>query len=484
MQRPAQILPTAVLAAFGFVMSPALLADSAIDPDQEVMEPAGEGIPGQEQQQQEQLQIDLGDPEEQLPLDDLRQFTEVFERIKRGYVEEISDRELLEKAIEGMLSGLDPHSAYMQPDALSDLEESTTGEFGGLGIEVGMEDGYVRVIAPIDDTPAHEAGLQPGDLIAEIDGQPVQGISLEDAVSKMRGEPGTSITLTIVREGESAPFEVELERDVIQVVSVRSRLLEEDYGYMRISQFQQKTGEDFRKAFEEIKEENERPLKGMILDLRNNPGGVLEAAVEVSDALLNDGRIVYTEGRIENSQLSFNASEGDITDDLPIVVLINAGSASASEIVAGALQDHGRAVIMGTDSFGKGSVQTIMPLASGHGIKLTTARYFTPDGRSIQAKGIEPDITVRQAEVRDVEEEGRGFTEADLRGHLDDGGDPDEMPEQEAPEARDQDDEDRDYQLRSALNLLKGMAILDRRRAALPGDEAEQDHSEENDNND
>jgi len=490
MLRSGQILPAAVLAAFGLIASPALLADSAIDPEQEVMEPGDEPMDSDDEQS---LQLDLGDPEEQLPLDDLRQFTEVFERIKRGYVEEISDQELLEKAIEGMLSGLDPHSAYMQPDALSDLEESTSGEFGGLGIEVGEEDGYIRVIAPIDDTPAHEAGLQPGDLIAEIDGEPAQGMSLEDAVNEMRGEPGTSITLTIVREGESAPFEVELERDVIQVVSVRSRLLEEDYGYMRISQFQQKTGEDFIKAFEEIKEENERPLRGMVLDLRNNPGGVLEAAVEVSDALLNDGKIVYTEGRIENSELSFNASEGDITDDLPIVVLINSGSASASEIVAGALQDHGRAVVMGTDSFGKGSVQTIMPLASGHGIKLTTARYFTPDGRSIQAEGIAPDITVGQAEVRDVEDDGRGFTEADLRGHLDDGSDPEEVPEEEAaeePEVREQDDEDTDYQLRSALNLLKGMAILDRRRdTALPGSEAaeeddDEDNGDENDNND
>lgn len=418
--------------------------------------------------QEGNIEMELADPEEQLPLDDLRKFTEVFERIKRGYVEEISDRELLNKAIKGMLSGLDPHSAYLEPEAFSDLQESTSGEFGGLGIEVGMEDGFVRVIAPIDGTPAQEAGIQPGDMIVEIDGTPVKGMSLEEAVKEMRGEPGTTINLTIGRDGESSPIEVEIERAVIEVDSVRSRMLEANYGYVRISQFQQKTGEDFTSAYEELVSENEGKLDGMVLDLRNNPGGVLEAAVEVADALLNEGRIVYTKGRIESSQLSYDASEGDIAEEVPIVVLINSGSASASEILAGALQDHGRAVVMGTDSFGKGSVQTVMPLGDDYGIKLTTARYYTPDGRSIQAKGIEPDIQVQQAELKDVEGSGQQFTEADLRGHLDNGQQGEDADKEQSDgdtdsEKAQEEAAKRDYQLRSALNLLKGMSILNRK---------------------
>lgn len=470
MPQTRQTLPTVLTLVLGAMLAlPAMAAEPREEGDDAAVNPT-EQIEGEAPITDEEgaIEKELADPEKQLPLDDLRKFTEVFERIKRGYVEEVSDRELLNKAIKGMLSGLDPHSAYLEPDAFSDLQESTSGEFGGLGIEVGMEDGFVRVIAPIDGTPAQEAGIQPGDMIIEIDGTPVKGMSLEEAVKEMRGEPGTRIELTIGRDGESSPIEMEIERAVIEVESIRSRLLEDNYGYIRISQFQEKTGEDFTAAYENLVEQNEDDLKGMVLDLRNNPGGVLEAAVEVADALLNEGRIVYTEGRIESSQLSFDASEGDIAEEVPIVVLINSGSASASEILAGALQDHGRAVVMGTDSFGKGSVQTVMPLGDDYGIKLTTARYYTPDGRSIQAKGIAPDIKVEQAELKDVEGGGQRFTEADLRGHLDNG------QEQEEGEAQEPDTEEerreaeeeaakRDYQLRSALNLLKGMGILNRK---------------------
>ena len=449
--------------------------DDAMEPAQQI-----EGDAPITTQEGGTIEMELADPEKQLPLDDLRKFTEVFERIKRGYVEEISDRELLNKAIKGMLSGLDPHSAYLEPEAFSDLQESTSGEFGGLGIEVGMEDGFVRVIAPIDGTPAKEAGIEAGDMIVKINGAPVKGMTLEEAVKEMRGEPGTTIDLTIRRENESAPIEVQIERAIIEVDSIRTRLLEADYGYVRISQFQQNTGKDFAAAYENLVEENGGKLSGMVLDLRNNPGGVLEAAVEVADSLLNEGRIVYTEGRIESSQLSYTASDGDMAEDVPIVVLINSGSASASEILAGALQDHGRAVIMGTDSFGKGSVQTVMPLGDNYGIKLTTARYYTPDGRSIQAKGIEPDIRVEQAELKDVKD-GRRFTEADLPGHLDNGQDSGEQNDsgsdrdkgQEGDSEREEAEEEaarRDYQLRSALNLLKGMSILNRKQKPQSGD--------------
>lgn len=415
--------------------------------------------------QSDKLEVQLADPEKQLPLDELRKFTEVFERIKRGYVEEVSDKELLNKAIEGMLSGLDPHSTYLKPEAFSQLQESTSGEFGGLGIEVGMEDGFVRVISPIDGTPAQEAGIQAGDLIIEIDGTPIKSMSLEEAIKEMRGEPGTEITLSIGRDGESSPIEITIERAIIEVDSVRSRMLEPGYGYIRISQFQQNTGRDFEAAHEELVNTHGQELDGIVLDLRNNPGGVLEAAVDVADSLLNEGRIVYTKGRIESSQLSFDASAGDMAESVPLVVLINSGSASASEILAGALQDQRRAVIMGTKSFGKGSVQTVMPLGDDHGIKLTTARYYTPDGRSIQAQGIKPDIEVRPAELRDVKA-ARRFSEADLPGHLENG------QADESKDTRDEKSEDeaqrRDYQLRSALNLLKGMRILTPEQGRVP----------------
>ncbi|HAC29747.1 MAG TPA: peptidase S41, partial [Marinobacter hydrocarbonoclasticus] len=310
----------------------------------------------------ERVELKLPDPEEQLPLEDLRKFTEVFSRIKDAYVEDVSDTQLLESAIKGMLSDLDPHSTYLAPKDYEELEESTSGEFGGLGIEVGMENGFVKVISPIDDTPAQKAGVQAGDLIIKLDEKPVKGMSLEEAVNLMRGKPGTVLTLTIMREGESAPIEIDVTRDVIKVTSVKSRMIDNGYGYVRVTQFQAETGRQFLKALSDLEDEHGNDLDGLIIDLRNNPGGVLQAAVETADALLDEGLIVYTEGRIQSSRLRFSAKPGDVMAGTPIVVLINGGSASASEILAGALQDHERAVVMGTQSFGKGSVQTVIPL--------------------------------------------------------------------------------------------------------------------------
>ena len=320
-------------------------------------------------------------PSEALPLEDLRTFAEVLERIKTAYVEPIDDKTLFENAIKGMLSNLDPHSSYLDPDAFRELQESTSGEFGGLGIEVGLDDGVLQVIAPIDDTPAAAAGLEAKDLIIKIDDQPTKGLSLMEAVEKMRGKPGTTIRLTNSRESRK-PFEVTLQRAIIKSQSVKSELLDDGYGFIRISQFQVNTGTDVAKALASLKKENKgQPLKGLILDLRNNPGGILQAAVEVADHFLDSGLIVYTKGRLANAELRFSATGVNTSADVPMVVLINGGSASASEIVAGALQDHKRAVVMGTDSFGKGSVQTVLPLNNDRALKLTTALYYTPKGR-------------------------------------------------------------------------------------------------------
>ncbi|WP_100638228.1 S41 family peptidase [Marinobacter salexigens] len=411
------------------------------------------------------IEITLPNPEKQLPLDDLRKFTEVFSRIKAAYVEEVDDRQLLESAIKGMLSDLDPHSTYLAPKDYEELEESTSGEFGGLGIEVGMENGFIKVIAPIDDTPAQQAGVRAGDLIIKLDEKPVKGMSLEEAVQLMRGKPGTVLTLTIMRDGESGPVEIDVERAVIKVTSVKSRMIENGYGYVRLTQFQAETGGQFTKALSNLKKEHGSDLDGLVIDLRNNPGGVLQAAVATADALLDEGLIVYTEGRIQSSRLRFSAKAGDVMSGTPIVVLINGGSASASEILAGALQDHKRAVIMGTQSFGKGSVQTVIPLDETHAIKMTTARYYTPEGRSIQATGIKPDIEVKPAELKELDSR-PFFTEADLSGHL--------IGQDEKAESTDKQSNtenqpgsiaDRDYQLRSALNLLKGLSILNRKGA-------------------
>ncbi len=391
-----------------------------------------------------------------LPLDDLRTFAEVLDRIKAAYVEPVDDKTLLENAIKGMLSNLDPHSSYLDPEAFRDLQESTSGEFGGLGIEVGMEDGFVKVVSPIDDTPASKAGIQPGDLIVKIDGQPTKGLSMMEAVDKMRGEAGSKILLTLVREG-GKPFDVELTRAVIKVRSVKSQLLDNGYGYLRITQFQVNTGEEVGKALNKLRKDNGKKLRGLVLDLRNNPGGVLQAAVEVADHFLTKGLIVYTEGRIANSELRFSADPADASEGVPLVVLINGGSASASEIVAGALQDHKRAVLMGTDSFGKGSVQTVLPLNNDRALKLTTALYYTPNGRSIQAQGIVPDIEVARAKLTREQDDG-DIKEADLQGHLGNGNGGADKPSQgkSAEPARLQDD---DYQLSQALNLLKGLNV-------------------------
>jgi len=412
------------------------------------------------------------EPAQALPLEELRTFTDVFTRIKRDYVEAVDDKTLLEHAIRGMLAGLDPHSSYLDEEAYKDLQTSTSGEFGGLGIEVGMEDGFVKVIAPIDDTPAYRAGVKAGDLIIRLDETPVKGLSLNDAVKLMRGKPGSEIALTIVREKEEKPLRISLKRDIIQVKSVKSRTLDKGYGYVRITQFQSHTGEDMVTAIEALIKENKENLYGMVLDLRNNPGGVLNAAVSVSDAFLEKGLIVYTEGRIEDSKLQFKATPRDVLNGAPMVVLINGGSASASEIVAGALQDHKRAVIMGTQSFGKGSVQTILPLPSNtSAIKLTTARYFTPSGRSIQADGIKPDIPLEQLKVADAEPASLGsIKEADLSGHLKNA-QLDKDKEKDKPAAgkggAPAKDENTlanlaktDYALYEALNMLKGMRIL------------------------
>ena len=399
-----------------------------------------------------------------LPVEELRTFSDVFGRIKNDYVESVEDKELLENAIRGMLTGLDPHSSYLDAEQFKELQVGTTGQFGGLGIEVGMEDGFVKVIAPIDDTPAQRAGVMAGDLIIRLDDTPVKGMTLSDAVKVMRGKPGTDIELTIVREGLDKPLQVTITRDIIKVKSVKSRMLDPGYGYLRISQFQSKTADYLVDAMDDLKKENDGPLKGLILDLRNNPGGVLNGAVAVSDAFLDKGLIVYTEGRLPDSSLRFNATPDDVADGAPIVVLVNQGSASASEIVAGALQDHKRALIIGTQTFGKGSVQTILPLSGGTALKLTTARYYTPSGRSIQAEGISPDIELESLKVAAIEQSIDPLSEADLSGHLENGNKKKSAKDKEKQDNSDTESLVRDdYQLYEALNMLKGMAILQER---------------------
>ncbi|HEX5507791.1 MAG TPA: S41 family peptidase [Pseudolabrys sp.] len=351
----------------------------------------------------------------------LNLFGDVFERVRADYVEKPNDAKLIETAINGMLAGLDPHSSYMDSKSFRDMQVQTRGEFGGLGIEVTMEDGLIKVVAPIDDTPAAKAGVMANDIIVKLDDDQVQGMTLNQAVEKMRGPVNTKIKLTIVRKGAEKPIEVSITRDVIHVRSVRSHVEGDDIGYIRITQFSEQTSDGLKKAIADIKAKvSNDKLKGYIVDLRNNPGGLLDQAISVSDTFLQKGEIVSTRGRNAEETQRFNARAGDLTDGKPLIVLINGGSASASEIVAGALQDHKRATLLGTRSFGKGSVQTIIPLGSGNGaLRLTTARYYTPSGRSIQAKGITPDIKVLQ----DVPDDMKSKTtdtkgEASLRGHL------------------------------------------------------------------
>ena len=453
------------------------------------------------------------DPARGLPIEELRSFADVFGAIKQGYVEPIEDKKLITHAISGMLANLDPHSAYLDADAFKDLQVSTQGEFGGLGIEVGMEDGFVKVVAPIEDTPAYKAGIKPGDLIIKLDDTPVKGMTLNDAVKKMRGKPKTQIRLTVVRKGENKPFEVTITRDKIKVASVKSKLLDDGFGYLRITQFQEESTADLVKHFDKLvktakdgKEAKDgekavKPgeLRGLVLDLRNDPGGLLNAAVGVSAAFLPANTLVVsTDGRTEDAKRRYVAAPDDylrgtrtdylkdlpdVAKTIPMVVLVNGGSASASEIVAGALQDHKRAVVLGTQTFGKGSVQTILPLSNNSAIKLTTARYFTPSGRSIQAKGITPDVIVDETPSGPLRERLR---EADLERHLE--GDAKAEPKPEAAKPAhggstpkngkpkngkaDEDDDAppqriefasaNDYQLTQAVNLLKAWQIIKR----------------------
>lgn len=396
----------------------------------------------------------------------LELFGDVFERVRADYVEEVSDEKLIEAAVRGMLTDLDPHSAFLNRKNFRDMQVQTKGEFGGLGIEVTMESGYVKVVSPIDDTPAFRAGIKAGDLITHLDGELVQGLTLSQAVERMRGPVNSDIKLTIRRASES--FDVTVTRDKIRIRSVRSRT-EDNVGYVRITSFSEQTESGLNKAVEKIKTSVGDKLVGFVLDLRNNPGGLLDQAVLVSDAFLEEGEIVSTRGRVQENAQRFHATPGDITDGLPIVVLINSGSASASEIVAGALQDQRRAVILGQRSFGKGSVQTIIPLGRNGAIKLTTQRYYTPSGTSIQAKGIAPDIEVAQSRVEPLENAGRlERHEADLRGALDTEETEKTEPQPDAakegnPEAADKTAKPAttpvDYQLARALDLLRGLAL-------------------------
>ena len=391
----------------------------------------------------------------------LNLFGDVFERVRSDYVEKVTDEKLIETAINGMLTALDPHSSYLNAKSFRDMQVQTRGEFGGLGIEVTMENGLVKVVSPIDDTPAFRAGVKPGDLITHLDKKAVQGLSLAEAVERMRGPVNTDIVLTLRRVGRK-PFDVTITRAVIKINSVRSRV-EGDIGYLRISSFTEKTANGVTRAMKKIRKQAGKKLKGLVLDLRNNPGGLLDQSVKVSDAFLDQGEIVSTRSRRTDDAQRFNAKKGDVAKNLPMVVLINGGSASASEIVAGALQDHRRAIILGTRSFGKGSVQTIIPLA-GHGaIRLTTARYYTPSGRSIQAKGIDPDIIVVQARIEPIEQ-GRIRRERDLRGAL---VNPENTKEKKKPAAKAKSKDGKaapqDYQLARALDLLRGLALYGER---------------------
>ncbi|WP_020395024.1 S41 family peptidase [Thiolinea disciformis] len=459
-----------------------------------------------------------------IPVEQLQKFSEVYTRIKKDYVETPDSKELINNAIRGMVSGLDPHSDYLDEESFKELQVGTTGEFGGLGIEVGMEDGFVKVISPIDDTPAKKAGLEAGDLIIRLDEKPVKGMSLNEAVKLMRGKPGSNIDLLIVREGKDKPFKVTITRDIIKVQSVKTKMLDPGYAYVRISSFQSKTTDDLLAAVEKLKLENKGSLRGLVLDLRNNPGGVLTGAVGVSDAFLNDGKIVYTEGRVEDAKMEYTARDGDELDGAPLVVLVNQGSASASEIVSGALQDHHRALIVGQKTFGKGSVQTVLPLDETTALKLTTARYFTPSGRSIQAEGIVPDIEIKPLKVSEDTanaDDLQPLSEADFGRHLSNPTakptekpaeapadtkteevKPETTPEEAKPEASPQSNgvtepaldqslmpskeakpkdqkpktlAEEDYQLFEALNILKGMALATNRTKPAPEPAAKQE---------
>ena len=412
-----------------------------------------------------------------LPLQELRRFTDAFSHIRQHYVKEVSDQELFDLAIHGMLTGLDPHSNYLEPKEFEELQEDTSGEFGGLGIEIDQDGGFIRVVTPIDDSPAEAAGIQAGDLIIKLDGESVRGMSIEESIDVMRGAPGTKLDMEVISDGSNSPTTITVVRDIIKVPSVRSRELEPGFAYIRIAQFQGKTGDETKAAIQKFLDQDQK-LNGIVLDLRNNPGGVLTAAAEVTEAVQDGGLVVYTEGRSSADRSDLFAADGDITAGVPVVVLINGGSASASEIVAGSLQDHKRAIIMGTDSFGKGSVQAVIQVSEDHAIKLTTALYFTPEGRSIQALGIKPDIEVARAKVELIS--GRNFTEADLSGHLKNGNGKAESNGKDRSQEKAESLLQSDNQLYEALTLLKGLHIIDQGKKQLAEAKIEQAMAELN----
>ena len=397
-----------------------------------------------------------GEEAKTLPVAELEAFGAVFDLVKERYIQPVDDRELLVDAIRGMVSGLDPHSAYLTSGEYSDLQEGTSGEFGGLGIEITTEDGLIRIITPLDDSPAHDAGLMPGDLVTQVDGESVQGITATEAAKRIRGLPGTPVTLTILREGEDQPLDFTIVRDIVEVASVKSELLEPGFARLRITRFQVQTGAHLAEALRQVEEESESPLSGVVLDLRNNPGGILAGAIAVADTFLDDGLIVYTQGRDPESREEYFARSPDLSGGLPIVALVNGGSASAAEIVAGALQDRRRAVVAGARTFGKGSVQTILTLEDGAALKLTTSRYYTPDGHSIQARGIVPDIELPPLRLEGAEF-GIPMREGNLPGHLEsDGGEGGaDGPAVRSAEALAVED----FPLFQALTLLKGLAL-------------------------
>ncbi len=415
----------------------------------------------------------LAPQDDKLPLSDLDRFTTVIEHIKNYYVKPVDDSALFENAIRGMLAGLDPHSAYLDQEDFAELKASTSGKFGGLGIEVTLEDGFIKVISPIDGTPASKAGLQPGDLIIRIDDTPVKDLGLTDAVNRMRGKPGTDIYLTIVRKNDTKPLKLKLTREIINVVSVHSKMLEDGYAYIRISQFQNDTGSEVVKELKKLTNDSKTKLKGLVLDLRNNPGGVLDASVQVASAFLDkdklpyDKVVVFTKGRLASSQVKEKATGKDLLKGTPMIVMVNGGSASAAEIVSGALQDYKRAIILGTQTFGKASVQTVLPLKDQRGLKLTTALYYTPTGRSIQATGITPDIIVDNVTIPKPKDKDATddllIHEADLEGHLEaknsttatSSKDPAAMPDDKSLMFT-------DYQLYQALNVLKAQQVLNK----------------------
>jgi carboxyl-terminal processing protease len=407
--------------------------------------------------------VDVTEADAASDYQDLQLFTDVLTIVKRSYVEEVPIKDLVYGAIDGMLSSLDPHSGFMSPEIYKEMKVDTRGEFGGLGIEISVRDGILTIVAPLEDTPASRIGLQAGDHILKIEDQLTKEMEIMEAVQLMRGAPGTPITITIMRSSFEKPQPFTLEREVIKVKSVKSKTLEKGFGYVRLSQFQERSGADLDKALKELRQENDGSLQGLVLDLRNNPGGLLDQAVDVADHFLTEGLIVYTKGREADAQMEFSATRSGTEPGYPMVILVNGGSASASEIVAGALQDHNRAVIMGTQSFGKGSVQTIIPLSDDSGLRLTTAKYYTPNGTSIQARGIVPDIEVQQSEIKEVKTFNH-FREKDLKNHFDTEGNDKKTVQEET--SRLDEETLKDYQLMRALDLLKGWRVFQGLKAA------------------